>query len=91
MGGIRTAKTVHDEKGRAHVKQGCKRDAATLRHYRTISLLTVMYNVDAVVLKRWLIRALDGELQDKQFGFRLSTSTCQPVFCVRRARNELRA
>lgn len=44
-----------------------------------LSLLTVMCKGYAVVTKWGLMRALDGSLQETEFGFRPSRNTSQPA------------
>lgn len=57
--------------------------------YRPISLLPTLYRVYAVLLKQWLMTALNAALPDMQFGFRPAKARRSFFWCVRRVFNYL--
>ena len=55
-------------------------------NYRPIALLSITYNILAIIIHARLCESLGEEINPVQFGFRKKKSTAQPLFIYRRLR-----
>jgi len=74
-----------EDKLRAYIASIYKKgDPKLQENYRPISLLCSIYKIYAALIQTRLAEAVDGDLQQTQYGFRKSRSTVIPLACVRR-------
>lgn len=55
-----------------------------LDNYCPISLLNVLYKIDAAIIQRRLSKGRDYDLQHTQYGFRKNRGTADAIHCIRR-------
>jgi len=74
-----------DQKAEAFVASIYKKgDPKNPENYRPIAILNSVYKIYAGVIQARLANALDGDLQNTQYGFRKARSTSIPLAIIRR-------